>query len=355
MGVAQLSRTAVAETARVHCCVCVPGWWTLAPMGLTVNVTRLDESVPVVAGRPKDDPDSRDALELARCDVIDDEHWSFGPSFEYLISRRSDDGVDVQLVGMRVGGPHGAPGHIALGTSISEIRDMPLARWEQAARASLTMKYGAPPAANRAQSAQGGTPEDVIARVFELFPELRDDHTPAGRRRFKSLSRLARLAYQYMQLVAEGRGDPSAELARQLDESPATVRSWIHRARKVGLLGAAVGRTAGVAASRNLQRATDQGEARLEMLQRRFAELDARLESLPPSTQEGLDPAERDLIAQAEEDRQRVGDEVEKMTAAIASVQKELATIHLDADVAEFADVHERIERADRERRGEKP
>lgn len=55
------------------------------------------------------------------------------------------------------------------------------------------------------------------------------------------------IAMYYMDLVARGRSDPAVEIARHFGLTPTTARSWIHRARKAGLLGAAVGRTAGTA------------------------------------------------------------------------------------------------------------
>ncbi|MEO3930749.1 hypothetical protein ABGB07_43935 [Micromonosporaceae bacterium B7E4] len=329
-------------------------------MGLTVNVTQLDGFAPVTAGTPTDKPDSEAPVEMVRCDVVDDDNGLFGPSFEYFVIHRGDGGVDLHLVGMRVGGPHGTSGFNATRTSVSEIRDMPLARWEQAARASLTMKYSGalPPAEERPQPALDWTQDDLNARVLELFPELRGDDTPAGRRRLKSLSRLARTANHYMELLAAGRSDPAAEMARRLNESPATVRSWIHRARKVGLLSPAVGRTAGVSAQENLERATAQAESRLEQLRTRLTDLEAQLAGRPPSTHEGLDSATRKLTAQAEDERATLWREIERMETALASARRDLAVLALDDDVQEFADTHARIEedgRRGREARGDTP
>lgn len=120
--------------------------------------------------------------------------------------------------------------------TVTAVRDWPLARWEAAARGAVT-----------AEQSLGG-PVEPEALLRSVFPEVEHaGDTPGERRHWNGLRKLAEAAVLYRELVTEGRADPSAEMARIKNVSPATSRSWIHRARQVGLLGPAVGRTAGEA------------------------------------------------------------------------------------------------------------
>jgi hypothetical protein len=82
----------------------------------------------------------------------------------------------------------------------------------------------------------GKESESAEEYVFKLYPELRGDDTPAGQRRLRSLTHLADIAMDYSVKGIFGVHDPAAAIARERDAKPATVRSWIHRARKAGFL-----------------------------------------------------------------------------------------------------------------------
>ncbi len=56
---------------------------------------------------------------------------------------------------------------------------------------------------------------------------------------------LGQVATDYRRNLALGVRDPAAKIARDMSANPATVRTWIRRARQLGLLGPAKGPTPG--------------------------------------------------------------------------------------------------------------
>ncbi|MFF3897929.1 hypothetical protein ACFYY3_33210 [Streptomyces sp. NPDC001812] len=117
----------------------------------------------------------------------------------------------------------------------SEVRDLPLSQWETSARllAEVMLGHDVFRDAGEFEPGQGRTAEEW---VLERYPELLGDNSPAGRRRLRSLTHLADVALDYARRSIYGAKDPAAAIARSRDANPATVRSWIHRARKAGFL-----------------------------------------------------------------------------------------------------------------------
>lgn len=70
--------------------------------------------------------------------------------------------------------------------------------------------------------------------VDELYPGLEDDQTKAGMRRYYSMLNLAEVTRRYAYLVLDGEKNPTGRIAEEEDVKPATVRSWLHRAKKAG-------------------------------------------------------------------------------------------------------------------------
>lgn len=218
-------------------------------------------------------------IDRVRCDVSDDAHPRIGASFEFQVWTHENGDRGISLQAVRVGPPHAE--HIFSGKplSISMVRDLPLARWEQAARGTLAGNLSRAPGPPKDERLYDGPTwgEMVDARtrdanelVYLAYPELIGDDSPAGQRRFRSLRRLVLVAGDYMHMLIEGRSDPAAEIAREYNVSPSTARSWIHRARKAGFLAPAVGRTAGVAA--------DQDEMRAKAIRSALEQIDRALE-----------------------------------------------------------------------------
>lgn len=180
------------------------------------------------------------------CALQDDDHPEYRATFALLITEAGTTRT-VALRTVTVAAT-GAP---ALTTSA--IRDLPLHRWELAVRNITTLWLDRASEEGYAQGvAIAGGDIDREALVDELmrslYPAAADDDTPAGVRRYNSLLRLAEVAVEYQLLLAEGRSDPAAEIARMRGVSATTVRGWIFRARKAGFLGPATGPTAGAQA-----------------------------------------------------------------------------------------------------------
>ncbi|MFJ7590816.1 hypothetical protein ACIQZO_26275 [Streptomyces sp. NPDC097617] len=116
----------------------------------------------------------------------------------------------------------------------SDMRDLPLSRWESAAQfqAEIQLGRGGPGGPYPVGDQTGGAEELVLKH----FPELANDTTPAGLRKMRSMTHLASVAIEYATHSIFGVKDPAGAIARAREANPATVRSWIHRARKAGFL-----------------------------------------------------------------------------------------------------------------------
>lgn len=146
---------------------------------------------------------------------------------------------------------------------LAALRELPLQKWESAAREHLleSMKLKVFKDAIREPTDQLIIVENVVfydndefhtrieqpARelVRQVNPDVVEGDTPASRRTYNSHIRLASVAILYREYLRGGRADASAEVARNLHMSPGAARSAVHRARQLGYLGEAIGRTAG--------------------------------------------------------------------------------------------------------------
>lgn len=132
------------------------------------------------------------------------------------------------------------PGHPlgVLGYSVTSLywidtplRDLPVARWEAAARAAAERRLvaGGP-------YGQGVSSNDIArGLVDEKFPELVGAKAGNALRRRNGLLHLAKMAAEYMEVKESGASNPAGVLADRYGVSAATVRGWLHRARKEGL------------------------------------------------------------------------------------------------------------------------
>ncbi|MFJ4623076.1 hypothetical protein [Streptomyces sp. NPDC088812] len=116
------------------------------------------------------------------------------------------------------------------------LSNLPITRWEKAARGAAERRlvvdgpYG-----------QGVSPDDLAEiLVNERFPELADATGGNALRRRNSLLNLAKMAAEYAEIMESGAKNPAQVLGDRYHVSAATVRSWLHRARREGLaLGSA--------------------------------------------------------------------------------------------------------------------
>jgi hypothetical protein len=133
----------------------------------------------------------------------------------------------------------GAAGSIGGAVSPGTIRNLPLATWDR----SLVMRVWSVlrhpaysdllyPLLPYVPQAQGNYQPG--AAVAELYPGLSEDETKAGKRRYSSLLHLAHVARNYADLILEGEKNPTGLIAESEGVKPATVRSWLHRAKNAG-------------------------------------------------------------------------------------------------------------------------
>lgn len=200
-------------------------------------------------------------IDTVQCLVLDDD-YSVDATFEFGIITSTDGPRTVKLMSVTIGHAwtkRDRPRSDNAKTfSISAIRDFPLVRWEQAARGVVTWAVDdlaewdtsagkfALKVAPRHESESESPQDRIVDELVEsVDPDVKNDHTPAGRRRLASLRKLASVAVDYRNELMHGRSDPAVAIAFKYDVSRSTARSWIHRARNAGLLAPAVGRTAG--------------------------------------------------------------------------------------------------------------
>lgn len=109
--------------------------------------------------------------------------------------------------------------------SLYEIRrDFPIAVWERAAQSHVV--------------------SDIEREDEEDGLEAREIQAPSSSE--AGPSRLFLVAAEYVKNINKGVPDPVAAIARSHRVKPETARSWVHRARKKGLLGPAEAGKAGV-------------------------------------------------------------------------------------------------------------
>ncbi|MFF2511664.1 hypothetical protein [Streptomyces sp. NPDC058086] len=111
------------------------------------------------------------------------------------------------------------------------LKDLPVIRWEKAAKAAAERRLvgGGPYGQNVA-------PEDLAKLIVDQkFPELAGVTGGNGLRRKNGLLQLAQRAAEYMEAKESGSSNPAQVLADRHGVSAATVRGWLHRARREGL------------------------------------------------------------------------------------------------------------------------
>lgn len=119
---------------------------------------------------------------------------------------------------------------------VAALRDFPVARWERAARLAAQVDRDA----DLPWGWQETTDPDSIAADAEravrvLHPEVDPASGKAGARTWNKLTRYAQVVLQWQRGQLSGDPDPVGTVASERGVSPATVRSWLHRARLDGI------------------------------------------------------------------------------------------------------------------------
>ncbi|MEV5182864.1 hypothetical protein AB0K88_24200 [Streptomyces werraensis] len=149
--------------------------------------------------------------------------------------------------GSQIDGPHGFGIEPSRGTpsnnwqtlNATTIRDLPLSKLERAARQALGLPMLNPDAVQSGTWLRAAPPQDIpgLARetVRNRHPEVDPEAGPAAARRWKRLIRLAEVWLEYQAAEASGDRAPTNTIAEARGVAPATVRGWIHHARREGL------------------------------------------------------------------------------------------------------------------------
>jgi DNA-binding CsgD family transcriptional regulator len=258
-------------------------------MPVHVQVVDLGEPLKIEGD---DSPESKElrlpaTIDRLKCEVSDDDYGALGASFEFHVWSYADGGHDIALQAIRVGQPHARPDIMSgFPLSVAMVRDLPLARWEQAARGRVMSALAtegkvrpgdateAPWKVGAVRLDQDQAGDDQL--IYALYPDLAGDNSLSAQRRLHGLRHLVHVARDYLRLLVEGRSDPAAEIARGYGVSGSTARSWIYRARKEGFLAPAVGRTAGVDTNPDEMRAKAIGLA-IKEIDRIFEETDSKV------------------------------------------------------------------------------
>lgn len=198
------------------------------------------------------------SFDTVSCVVLDDEYSGVDVEFRFGIFTADAEPRRVVFFSVTVGGSWKRPGRNNVRRfTISLIRDLPLARWEQAARGVLAWAIDElaewkdaphqPVLQVKSTDRPGLSARSrlIDEMIRAIAPDLDGDQTPGGLRRLRSLRKSAAIALDYRNELMDGRSDPAMAIAENYGVSPSTARSWIHRARTAGFLAPAVGRTAG--------------------------------------------------------------------------------------------------------------
>lgn len=113
----------------------------------------------------------------------------------------------------------------------NSVASLPIARWEKAARAAVERRLMAD-----GPFGQHVDPRDMAEMIVnEKFPELAGAAGGNSLRRRNGLIQLATKFQEYKRAEETGVENPAQVLAEAYSVSTATVRGWLHRARKEGL------------------------------------------------------------------------------------------------------------------------
>lgn len=162
--------------------------------------------------------------DLVKVEVSDPDHADICAEFHYGLDEKQND---PSLIEVRFTRPDDQ-GEL----DVSAFRERPIGRWEKAARSG-------------ALSALDEERQERNAQILESLQAAADQGDFQARRALSALTRLLSVALQYRENVASGVRDPVAQIARAQGVKPATARTWVKRARQAGLIGAALGPTAG--------------------------------------------------------------------------------------------------------------
>lgn len=180
----------------------------------------------VVVSAPQPSPEGPAGSRMVEATVFDDDHPDVAITFRYL----AVPAKPLITVGVSVQSREQDPySNVTVGASA--IREMPIARWDRTAQASVVQQLsegaGEEPQTSAAAWAEG--------LVNEKFPELIEPRDGHAVRRRNSLLHLAEAAEEYARIASTGERNPAGVLAERRGTTASTVRGWLHRARREGV------------------------------------------------------------------------------------------------------------------------
>lgn len=186
---------------------------------------------PVTVGEPIAIPGSAD---LASIDVtlFPPEHPELAFVFQYLLG----PGAVRYTCGFRVEPRPDIPAEKRAKVGAALVRDLPLSRWEKAARAAVQEKVeGATPWMWRVASSKQEIAERAQQIVKQMHPEIDPNAGKGAARSWNRLVRLAEVVLETEAQAAAGAKSPATVVAEKREVAPATVRSWLHQAKQEGI------------------------------------------------------------------------------------------------------------------------
>ncbi|KFG05606.1 MULTISPECIES: hypothetical protein [Streptomyces] len=122
------------------------------------------------------------------------------------------------------------------------VRDLPLPQLERAARLAVGLADRTPEGAPLAGGvrpvdlavAEEEIPTYAEQMVRERHPDADPNGSPAARRRWNRLIRLAEVRLEYNHAIAQNEKAPATIVAEKRGVAPGTVRTWLHQAKQEG-------------------------------------------------------------------------------------------------------------------------
>lgn len=202
-------------------------------------------------------PQGAGARVVAHVSMQDPNHPGIRASLQYLVpdEDRAIEPVGFSVTNLVAERPEGAA---RFGPGV--IKDLPLARWDRVAQAAViravierrlaedpVVILEAGPALQADEfdfgSEEIATPlhvprsrrERAIEMVRRARPDLDPGESRGAARSWNGLVKLAEALDEYTELLATGSTDVVGEMAAAHGVAPATVRTWVHRARQAGI------------------------------------------------------------------------------------------------------------------------
>lgn len=190
------------------------------------------DQVVTVSSPRQVEKESEAGVATVEVTVRPDEQPQLIVTFQYLVRT----GEVLFPCGLKIepAGDGPSDGWVRLGVGL--IRDLPIARWERAARAAAEKQVEG---AKVWEWRQAQTPREITRLaetiVREMNPGLDPAAGKAAARRWNRLVRLAEVVHEHDAARARGAKSPAGEVASARGVEPSTVRSWLSQAKQEGI------------------------------------------------------------------------------------------------------------------------